>query len=322
MTNTLSSAGVVVTEIPTLGAVDPELVPYLVWWTNRKHTAIEVPLRAFVPQQTLYSDAKCASKEGYGGYLDCLEVSGMWSVKEAGLHSNNLEHLAVVKFVKIFHDQIQNQSVLTCLDNSTTVYTIKQQSDLSSVGAWNFLKSIHCQVQVRHIPGKFNVLADSLSRKNQIIPSEWTLHPEILLPLWAMWGLPTIDLFATWKTTRLPRYVSPIPDPEAWRINALTFHWEQSLMYAFPPWSILGELLKKVLDVQAELILIAPNWPTQQWYPLLLDLNISTPIPLPVRYNLLYQPVSGYLNPCPDVLQLQAWRVSGKAYWTKGIRRM
>ncbi|VDI03539.1 Hypothetical predicted protein [Mytilus galloprovincialis] len=54
-----------------------------------------------------------------------------------------------------------------------------------------------------HIAGKLNVLADHLSR-NKIQPTEWTLNNQIVQSVFAMWGEPTIDLFASVHNHKRP----------------------------------------------------------------------------------------------------------------------
>lgn len=76
------------------------------------------------------------------------------------------------------------------------------------------------------IPGKLNKLADMLSRPRGIISMECpTLSHSALEQIWGYWFKPLIDLFATRLNFRLPVYVSPIPDPQAWAVDALTLPW-------------------------------------------------------------------------------------------------
>ena len=49
-----------------------------------------------------------------------------------------------------------------------------------------------------------------------------------------------MDLFAT-RFNKLPQFVSPIPDPQAWAVDALSLSWENLDPYAFPTSSHLGQ---------------------------------------------------------------------------------
>ncbi len=63
---------------------------------------------------------------------------------------------------------------------------------------------------------------------------------------------PTSDLFATAQHHQLPRYFSPYPDSDAAGINAFAYDWSQELApYANPPWSLIPQVMKKILEDQA-----------------------------------------------------------------------
>ena len=76
-----------------------------------------------------------------------------------------------------------------------------------------------------------NVMAD-LSRSNQVQSTEWSLHPQVFKQIYHKWFTPHVDLFATHLNHKLPLYVSPIPDPKAWDIDALNINWTGLTAYA------------------------------------------------------------------------------------------
>ena len=71
-----------------------------------------------------------------------------------------------------------------------------------------------------------------------------------------------VDLFATRFNNKLPQFVSPVPDPQAWAVDALRLSWENLDPYAFPPAAILGKVVEKLQNYPCNrIILIAPGWP-------------------------------------------------------------
>ena len=54
-----------------------------------------------------------------------------------------------------------------------------------------------------------------------------------------------MDLFATHLNHKLPLYVSPIPDPKAWDIDALNINWTNLTAYAYPPTALLHKVIQK-----------------------------------------------------------------------------
>ena len=72
----------------------------------------------------------------------------------------------------------------------------------------------------------------------QVQPSavtKWSLHPQVFKQICQKWFTPHVDLFATHLNHKLPLYVSPIPDPRAWDIDALNINWTNLTAYAYPP---------------------------------------------------------------------------------------
>ena len=140
------------------------------------------------------------------------------------------------------------------------------------------------------IMGRHNVLADSLSRPNQILGSEWTLKTEVFQDLRKRWPV-SIDLFATSLNRQCSLYFSPFRDPNVLATDALLQNWNGWQVYAFPPWSLIPAVIKKLRSSSGVLLtLIAPYWPQQPWFPDLLDLVVDGPVALPLSRDLLRQP--------------------------------
>ena len=57
---------------------------------------------------------------------------------------------------------------------------------------------------------------------------------------------PQVELFATSLNTKLPLYISPISDPQAWAVDALNIPWENLVVYAFPPTALLPNVVQKL----------------------------------------------------------------------------
>ena len=81
-------------------------------------------------------------------------------------------------------------------------------------------------LKARHIPGHLNMVVDKLPRLGRTIRTEWSLLPEVFQAICSKWHQPQIDLFATRFNNKLPQCVSPVPDPLAWAVDALSLPWE------------------------------------------------------------------------------------------------
>ena len=53
------------------------------------------------------------------------------------------------------------------------------------------------------------------------------------------WFTPHVDLFATRLNHKFPLYVSPVPDQNAWDIDALNISWSGLTAYAYPSTALL-----------------------------------------------------------------------------------
>ena len=83
-----------------------------------------------------------------------------------------------------------------------------------------------------------------------------------------MWGTPAVDMFATVHNTHLPQFMSPVQEPRALAIDALSQDLQGRSMYMFPLFSLLSTVTQKLGTTQeGEVILIPPCWPSQPWFP-------------------------------------------------------
>ena len=153
-----------------------------------------------------------------------------------------------------------------------------------------WLQAQNIVVRARHIPGCLNVIADHLSRPNQPISTEWSLHPEIVSRIFGVWGTPVVDMFATVSNSRLPQFMSPIPEPRALAVDALSQDWQGRSMYMFPPFPLLSKVIQKLWSTQA------PWWPKQSWFPHLLRLCVDHQLFFPYRRDLLSQQDQRYVS--------------------------
>ena len=152
-----------------------------------------------------------------------------------------------LKGLKSFELLCRNQIVLIATDNTTVVAYINKQGGMKSGSLcallWRLLSWCHPRgivLRARHIPGRLNVKADKLSRHNQVIQTEWSLDQSVFNLLCSRWAPPQVDLFATRYNYKLPKFVSPVPDPTAWAVDPLSLPWQDLDAYAFPPVSLLS----------------------------------------------------------------------------------
>ena len=276
------------------------------------------------PTMLLFTDA---SLRGWGAHLEDLVASGVWSEADQDLHINILELRAVWFALQSFQERLMGHRVALMSDNTTVVAYINKQGGTVSSSLWLLTKQVLTWAELnsvslvgRFVPGHRNVLADQLSRRGQVISTEWSLHPRIVQGVFGVWGTPMVDLFATSLNNRLPVYCSPVPDPLAWKVDAFVVPWNDLDVYAFPPFAVIRLVLNRLLMSQrTRMTLIAPKWPQQEWYPDLLSLLVEEPIELPHWRNLLRQPHTQAVHTALGRVSLHAWRLSSEACEREGF---
>ena len=286
----------------------------LLWWARVAQLREGVSLSLPAPDISFFLDALDV---GWGALVGEHHASGLWSPHQKTLSINMRELLAVQYGLKAFEHLLVGLSVALFCDNTTTVAYLRRSggtfsSTLNTTAREVLLwaESHRVRLLPQFIMGSSNVTADALSRPNQVIGSEWTLHQEVVDQLVHKWPA-VIDLFATSQTARLPVYFSLASDPRAAGTDALLQPWDDLQAYAFPPIAIIRRVLVKLRSKKnCELTLIAPFWPQRDWFPDLLELLSDVPITLSGRKDLLRQPHFHRFHLNLPMLQLIAWRLS------------
>ena len=204
-------------------------------------------------------------------------------------------------------------------DNMTVVSYINYQGGTHSpslcclaIELWEWCLQRDIHLLASHIPGEDNLVADFLSR-GKFLPSEWTLSPSIFQRICQVLNPQLeIDLFASTLNFLLPKYCARSKDPQAWKVDALSFRWSGLRLYAFPPFFILPRALEKIARDGADVALVAPYWPQRPWFPKLLSLLADFPRILPLQKDLLSQPMSQQPHPRLESLHLSLWPLSGR----------
>ena len=141
-------------------------------------------------------------------------------------------------------------------------------------------------ITAQHIPGVFNGIADTESRLERD-RSDWMLSPEVFQKINQALGPLEVDLFASRLTHQLPRFFSWRPDPLAEAVDAFQQDWSEVKGFANPPWCLIGHVLNKIRSQEAQVVLVAPVWKSQAWYPVVLEMLMDYPRLIPPQEGLL-----------------------------------
>lgn len=263
------------------------------WWESNIGSSLNyLGSRSF--DLEIYSDA---SKTGWGAVCEGSTTRGFWGEKEIDYHINYLELLAAFYAVKCFASNESNINILLRIDNKTAIAYINKMGGVRfenlnkltrNIWLWCEHRSIF--LRASFIPSKKNAVADFESR-SLAVETEYSLNKRYFSKIVRQFGEPNIDLFASKINKKCDIYISWLKDPDSMSTDAFTIRWEKKwYFFAFPPFSIVGRVLKKIIQDKAIGIVVVPHWPTQHWYPLFLKLCIEKPIIFEPNKELLLSP--------------------------------
>lgn len=257
--------------------IPQSILPDLTWWRKAlPHSVNKIKLDSYDIE--IFSDA---STTGWGIACGEQRASGLWNDQERAMHINYLEILAAYFGLKIFAKDLSNCQILLRIDNTTAISYVNRMGGIQyphltevTKTLWQWCESRHLYVFASYIRSVDNAEADAESRR--VHPDiEWELSDDAFTKIVKEFGLPRLDLFASRINKKCDTYISWHRDPEAHAINAFTVNWKPFYFYAFPPFSVILKMLRKIITDKAEGIVVVPLWPTQPWFPIFKSLVSS-----------------------------------------------
>ena len=289
----------------------------LEWWIQNIATA-ERKINHGLPAITIFTDA---SKIGWGAKLENgRSTGGIWSKNESANHINALELLAVkFSLMSLLHER-HNTHIRIMSDNTTAVTYINEMGGCKSHQCneiakeiWDWARVKNIWLSAAHIPGCNNVGADESSR-NFNMELEWMFSKQIFQKILSHFDDLQIDLFASRLNAQLENYVSWKPDPMAKHIDAFCVNWTQYVFYAFPPFCLISRCVQKIVQEQATGVLVIPMWPSQAYFPAVMNLLIDIPLLVKASARNLVHPKLSSPHPLSHNLVLMVCKLSGNPY--------
>lgn len=284
----------------------------IIWWQTNIHKVNHIRNDCF--QYQLDTDS---SKTGWGATTGVSQTRGYWNAEEKALHINTLEIIAAYNGLRTFFSKQTNIQILLRIDSTTAIAYINRYGGIRSPinhswasRIWKWCMDRNIFIYATYIHTTANYVADKLSRLS-VDENDFSLDNIRYNSIVDRFGTPNIDLFATSKTTKCQKFVSWFPDPLSTAVDAFTIKWSD-YFYAFPPFSLLNRVIKKIKDDGAVGIVVAPMWESQSWYPVLCEIMVEKPMILKPNTFVLYDPYCNRCHPLQKSLTLMAAKVSGR----------
>ena len=207
--------------------------------------------------------------------------------------SSNLRELKAVSVaIRSLGHLLQHKKTMLRLDNMGAVKAlggfIPSQPDIIFGGSNNeeiqreviaiHNEALQYNIDIRPmwIPRSQNQIADYLSKVHLSEHYCFYLIPSIVRRLDEIFGIHTIDRFASEHNVVVTsrRYKSKFFEPNAEWIDAFSSDWnytpdgKRENNWIHPPWTLIGNALQHIVRYPATIIF--PEWPSAHWWPLVM----------------------------------------------------
>ena len=202
--------------------------------------------------------------------LFTLMVNRLW---EAGQRKRAAR--AIRYALESYSDDLRGKEVCHRTDNRNAEIILSVGSRIpdlhrEAVLVYKLCRELNIRLSVEWVSRNDNCIADELSRVEDV--TDYMLDPKCFRYIDQLWGPPhTVDRFASIKTKQLVRYCSRYRNPGCEASNAFTVSWSLDNNWMFPPPLLIPKVLSHMSAGHEYGTLIAPEWPSAVWWPLLVD---------------------------------------------------
>ena len=196
------------------------LQPHLDWWLNEQCTSGPTVASPSTRSSKVYRRLKLR----LGRTLGDSTTTGVWSITESRLYINFLEFKSSLPGPQEFRASLQGPD---CIDNNGqhNCCLLHQQGRYEirlSLCPLETSALVSLQRNSSEVSAHSRSLECNSKQAVQTQPSdqtEWSLSQQVLNLWCSRWARPHVELFATRFSHKLPKFVSPVPDPTAWAVD-------------------------------------------------------------------------------------------------------
>lgn len=249
-----------------------EAVDEVLHWRCRREV-LAMPLVP-IPELVTMGDA---GPLGFA-FMGLQEIAGEWSHEEAKQSTNYRELLTWKRQIERYAEDLSSVVSQYGTDSTNALSYIKRvygkTPSLARMAAdtWKLMEEFEI-IQIPVLLSQEEIsAADKLSRLRE--KDDYSLPSEEFHRLTERWRItPTIDLFASRFSKKVPRFCSKIPDPHAVATDAFSIDWKTEIVYAFPPQHLIHRTLSVLENLGVSALLITPEIKVARWRPTLKRLE-------------------------------------------------
>ena len=172
----------------------------------------------------------------------------------------SLAHLLQSERVRWFSD---NENVIRIIETGSRNPKLQKEA----LEIYSLAVRWQVRIEPEWVPREQNQQADLLSR--MLDRDDWSIHPAVFQQLDCLWGPHTIDRFANYVNTQLPRFISRFWNPGSEAVDAFTCDWSGENNWLCPPPYLIPRVIRHTLKTGASATLVMPKWPSAPFWPML-----------------------------------------------------
>ncbi|CAG2234336.1 unnamed protein product [Mytilus edulis] len=278
------------------------LFPHLQWWLVRENVMRGLCLSPQVPSLTLFTDASTSVGEHIWRGLQSRESGSRSFGRAYQCIGNESSSVCTESF-----PNVSKESVCHSGHGQHNSCSLSQESGRNSF-------TFSLSDSQRHSPSVFSTPGSSsgetyygapqYSSRHSIrslapVNTEWELLQVVFKAVTLHWGSPQIDLFCDQSQSQTSNICVSGSRSKIFAVDARSLSWKGMFRSRLPSFQVSLPSTSENSRENCKIIVIAPAWPKQSWFPDLLRLSCACPLVLPLRPDLLSQ-IKGkvlYQNP-------------------------
>ena len=235
----------------------------------------------FLYSRVCYSDASSTGCASYMLDFHNTVSHKLWSVDEAQKSSSYRELKAVSLGLESFLPLLKGHTIKWYTDNQSVsriveVGSMKEDLQCLALRIFSMCWLSCVTLEVEWIPRSANDRADFLSRI--VDYDDWRVKGDYFLLAEEKWGPHSVDRFANYENTQLPRFNSRFWCPGTEAVDAFSVSWAGENNWLVPPIFLIPKVLNRMVALGGRGTLVVPAWPSAPFWPFIFTDEGLSPI--------------------------------------------
>ena len=256
-----------------------EVLRELIFWRNNVKSLNCKYLSSYSPSSVfIYSDASNVACGAYTVEIQSKVFHKMWNEFEKKQSSTWREMRAIEQALISFKKEFHGKSLKWYTDNQNCIRIVQSGSMKESLHSLAFSIFSICRessisIDIQWVPRTENSKADYISK--MIDHEDWSVSDDFFDFINELWGIHTIDRFASPLNNKTIRFNSLFWSPSTEAVDAFTQNWSLENNWLVPPIFSVVRAIKHLIFCKARGTLIVPRWVSAAYWPYIFNANLE-----------------------------------------------